>query len=316
MCWPTRRSAGCGRRCRCAASVTGSTSSRSPRWRATSPGRLRVQVQSLAIGGVFLAKMLPAVLLGPLAGAFADRFDRRLTMVAADLARFAVVLSIPLVGSYQWMHHRDVPASSASTCSGCPPRTRPSPTWCRRSGSRQANQLNLLVTYGTRPDRRGAVRGAVGGRRACSATRCPRSRPGARRSLALYRQRARVPGLRGPDLHAEGHPQRTARSPPRRCSPDRRGLAVRRRQPAGARPDHRHARRVRRGRRGGRRRQDLRGARSAAATPAYGVVFGAVFVGMALGMFFGLRLLRELSPAPAVRAGDHLARAWCWPRSR
>ncbi|MFC7646788.1 MFS transporter [Streptosporangium lutulentum] len=33
--------------------------------------------QSLAIGGVFVAKMLPAILLGPLAGVFADRFDRR-----------------------------------------------------------------------------------------------------------------------------------------------------------------------------------------------------------------------------------------------
>ncbi|NUR83599.1 MAG: dTMP kinase, partial [Nonomuraea sp.] len=59
--------------------------------------------QSLAVGGVFVAKMLPAVLLGPLAGVFADRFDRRLTMVVADVARFAIVLSIPLVDRYQWI---------------------------------------------------------------------------------------------------------------------------------------------------------------------------------------------------------------------
>src|SRR5690606_41543171 len=52
------------------------------------------RAQSLAIGGVFVAKMLPAVLLGPLAGAFTDRCDRRLTMGVCSLARFADIRSI------------------------------------------------------------------------------------------------------------------------------------------------------------------------------------------------------------------------------
>src|SRR3978361_1223388 len=55
--------------------------------------------QSYAIGGVLVVRLLPAVLFGPLAGAFADRFDRRLTMVVCDIMRFGLFVSIPIVGT-------------------------------------------------------------------------------------------------------------------------------------------------------------------------------------------------------------------------
>ncbi len=54
------------------------------------------QTQSYALGGVLVVRLLPAVLLGPLAGAFADRFDRRWTMVISDVIRFGLFLTIPL----------------------------------------------------------------------------------------------------------------------------------------------------------------------------------------------------------------------------
>ena len=38
----------------------------------------------------------PAIVLGPLAGVFADRFDRRRTMVISDFVRFVLFLTIPL----------------------------------------------------------------------------------------------------------------------------------------------------------------------------------------------------------------------------
>ncbi len=48
--------------------------------------------------GVMLAiSTLPAALFGLPAGAFVDRWDRRATMIAADLLRAGLVLSIPLV---------------------------------------------------------------------------------------------------------------------------------------------------------------------------------------------------------------------------
>nr|GLJ86997.1 hypothetical protein GCM10017588_57400 [Microbispora rosea subsp. aerata] len=108
------------------------------------------QAQSLAIGGVFIAKMLPAILLGPLAGAAADRFDRRLTMVVADLARFAVVLSIPLVGAYQWV----IIATFLVECVNLfwvPAKDATVPNLVPKERLEEANQLNLLVTYGTAP---------------------------------------------------------------------------------------------------------------------------------------------------------------------
>ncbi|MBP2704496.1 dTMP kinase [Microbispora sp. RL4-1S] len=108
------------------------------------------QAQSLAIGGVFVAKMLPAILLGPLAGAVADRFDRRLTMVVADLLRFAVVVSIPFVGDYQWV----IIATFLVECVNLfwvPAKDATVPNLVRKDRLEEANQLNLLVTYGTAP---------------------------------------------------------------------------------------------------------------------------------------------------------------------
>src|ERR1700753_2356759 len=51
------------------------------------------KAQNYALGGVLVVKLLPALVLGPLAGVFADRFDRRVTMVISDFVRFLLFLS-------------------------------------------------------------------------------------------------------------------------------------------------------------------------------------------------------------------------------
>src|SRR6266702_5257452 len=43
--------------------------------------------QYSAVGGVWLSSLLPALILGPLAGAVADRLDRRLNMIIGDVLR-------------------------------------------------------------------------------------------------------------------------------------------------------------------------------------------------------------------------------------
>jgi MFS family permease len=54
---------------------------------------------ALATGGVFAASLLPRVLLGSVAGVFVDRWDRKRTMVVADLLRAAALLPLLAVDS-------------------------------------------------------------------------------------------------------------------------------------------------------------------------------------------------------------------------
>jgi MFS family permease len=51
---------------------------------------------ALEVGLVFAATAAPSVVLGPLAGVLVDRWDRRRTMIACDLIRAVLVLSVPL----------------------------------------------------------------------------------------------------------------------------------------------------------------------------------------------------------------------------
>jgi len=53
----------------------------------------------LAIGGLFLARLLPPFVLGPLVGVVADRFNRRRILIISDLLRAVVVLNFLFVRS-------------------------------------------------------------------------------------------------------------------------------------------------------------------------------------------------------------------------
>ncbi|RAY15400.1 dTMP kinase [Actinomadura craniellae] len=108
------------------------------------------QAQSYAVGGVLIVKMLPAVLLGPLAGAVADRFDRRLTMVIVDLVRFGLFVSIPLVGTLPWLFVATFLVECV-TLFWLPAKDATVPNLVPRERLERANQLSLLSTYGSAP---------------------------------------------------------------------------------------------------------------------------------------------------------------------
>jgi MFS family permease len=59
---------------------------------------------NFAIAGVFIARLLPAVFLGPIAGVIADKLDRRKLMVNCDILRTALYISIPIANNYFWLY--------------------------------------------------------------------------------------------------------------------------------------------------------------------------------------------------------------------
>jgi dTMP kinase len=106
--------------------------------------------QNYAIGGVLFIRLLPAVLLGPLAGAMADRFNRRVTMVTADLIRAGFYISIPLVRSLVWLLIASFVIESVSLF-WIPAKEASVPNLLPKERLQAANQLSLLTTYGSAP---------------------------------------------------------------------------------------------------------------------------------------------------------------------
>ncbi|MDX8361154.1 MFS transporter [Cytobacillus sp. IB215316] len=60
---------------------------------------LKWEVSPLQMAGVMLSMALPMILFGPLAGVFADRFDRKKMMILSDIVRCLVVIGFVFVTS-------------------------------------------------------------------------------------------------------------------------------------------------------------------------------------------------------------------------
>jgi dTMP kinase len=105
--------------------------------------------KSFAVSGVLAFRLLPAVVLAPVVGVFADRFDRRLTMVVSDLLRFALFLSIPLVGSLLWLIVASALVEVVSLVWS--PAKEASVPHLAKDRLESANQISLFLTYGTAP---------------------------------------------------------------------------------------------------------------------------------------------------------------------
>jgi dTMP kinase len=111
-----------------------------------------------AFGGVVGIRLLPALLLGTVAGVIGDRFDRRHILVVCDLVRFVLFASIPLafvVGVPQlavlaWMAIA-IFIIEAVTLVWNPVKDAAVPNLVPRAKLEVANQLSLIVTYGVAP---------------------------------------------------------------------------------------------------------------------------------------------------------------------
>jgi dTMP kinase len=105
---------------------------------------------NFAIAGVFIARLLPAVFLGPLAGVLADRFDRRRLMVNVDVLRAALYISIPIVNTYFWLYAAMI-LVECLTLFWSPAKDATVPNLVPRDKLANANQVSLLAAYGTAP---------------------------------------------------------------------------------------------------------------------------------------------------------------------
>jgi dTMP kinase len=111
---------------------------------------------AFAVSGVWLTSLLPALLFGPVAGAVADKFDRRLNMIIGDVLRAMLYLTIPLnatlhvANQLTWLYIVQFLASCASLF-WTPAKDASVPNLVPPDKLEQANQLSLFTTYGTAP---------------------------------------------------------------------------------------------------------------------------------------------------------------------
>lgn len=248
---------------------------------------------NLAVAGVFILRLAPAVVVGPIAGVIADRLDRRMTMVICDVARFALFLSIPFVGTLWWLYTATLLIEVASLL-WIPAKEATVPNLVPRERLEAANQLSLFTTYGSAP-----VAAAVFAGLALLSGIIDNPLPGLDQvDLALYVNAAtflvsaltilRLPGIPAPVRGADGRPDQGVFATLVEGwrfvgkTPLVRGLVV-----------------------------GMLGAFAAGGAviglartfvtdlgggdPGYGLLFGTVFLGLAAGMFLGPRLLPNFS---------------------
>ncbi|HEX5741647.1 MAG TPA: dTMP kinase [Pilimelia sp.] len=114
--------------------------------------------KGLAFGSVIAVRLLPGLVLGPIAGVLADRWDRRYTMVVCDLLRFALFASIPLSALVSDSGLRVVTWAAVATfliesitLVWLPAKDAAVPNLIPRSRLEVSNQLTLITTYGVTP---------------------------------------------------------------------------------------------------------------------------------------------------------------------
>jgi dTMP kinase len=105
---------------------------------------------SLAISGVMIARTLPAFLFGPIAGTLIDRLDRKRIMIAADIGRAVLYLSMAFIAELWAIYLLSFVIECLSLLWG-PARDASLPNMVPRRQLANANSLVLVSAYATLP---------------------------------------------------------------------------------------------------------------------------------------------------------------------
>jgi dTMP kinase len=104
--------------------------------------------QNFAIAGVLFLRVLPALVLGPLAGYIADRLDRRWTLIVGDILRGLVFITIPIIHTLTWVFVATVVIEAISLV-WLPAKDATIPNLVPRDKLEAANQISIATTYGS-----------------------------------------------------------------------------------------------------------------------------------------------------------------------
>lgn len=103
-----------------------------------------------AVGLVMSARIVPGFFLGPAAGVFADRFDRKRLMVACDVGRALVLASLPFIDTIPGLIVASL-VLEVFTLLWAPAKEASVPHLVPSDHLTTANSLSLVAAYGTIP---------------------------------------------------------------------------------------------------------------------------------------------------------------------
>ncbi len=112
--------------------------------------RLSPDRPEAAIGLVMSARIVPGFFLGPAAGVFADRFDRKRLMVICDIGRACVLATLPFVDTVPGLIVASL-VLEVFTLLWAPAKEASVPHLVPSDHLTTANSLSLVAAYGTIP---------------------------------------------------------------------------------------------------------------------------------------------------------------------
>ncbi len=105
---------------------------------------------AFAVSGVMAARVVPSLLLAPVAGVFVDRWDRKRVLIVTHVGRGIIMALIPFTQELLTLILATLLIEILSSLFA-PAKDAVFPTLVRRDQLLVANQINLVLTYGMLP---------------------------------------------------------------------------------------------------------------------------------------------------------------------